>query len=62
MRLSAKGLKFTARLHACQAKGGSPALIRIETRAGRGAGKPTAKIIEEAADKLAFISHELDMK
>ena len=30
------------------------ALIRIENRAGHGAGKPTQKIIEEAADVLAF--------
>jgi prolyl oligopeptidase len=34
-----------------------PSLIRIETRAGHGAGKPTAKVIEEAADKLAFAIH-----
>lgn len=31
-----------------------PALIRIETQAGHGSGKPTSKIIDEAADKLAF--------
>ena len=30
-------------------------LIRIETRAGHGAGKPTAKIIEEVADQWAFL-------
>ena len=34
-----------------------PVLIRIETKAGHGAGKPTAKLIEEAADKLAFAAH-----
>ncbi len=38
--------KFAARLQAAQA-GDEPILIRIETRAGHGAGKPTAKIIEE---------------
>src|SRR6185295_6760279 len=32
-----------------------PALIRVETKAGHGAGKPTAKIIEEAADRWAFL-------
>lgn len=32
----------------------NPLLIRVETRAGHGAGKPTAKIIEEAADSYAF--------
>jgi prolyl oligopeptidase len=30
-------------------------MIRIETKAGHGAGKPTAKIIEESADKWAFL-------
>ncbi|WP_414660072.1 prolyl oligopeptidase family serine peptidase [Horticoccus sp. 23ND18S-11] len=34
-----------------------PVLIRIETKAGHGAGKPTTKAIEEAADKLAFAAH-----
>ncbi len=34
-----------------------PVLIRIETRAGHGAGKPTRKLIEEAADRLAFGAH-----
>ena len=36
---------------------GDPHLIRIETRAGHGAGKPTDKIIEEAADVFAFLAH-----
>jgi prolyl oligopeptidase len=34
-------------------------LIRIETQAGHGAGKPTSKLIEESADQLAFLVHEL---
>jgi len=34
-------------------------LIRIETKAGHGAGKPTSKIIEEQADKWAFLAHVL---
>jgi prolyl oligopeptidase len=37
-------------------------LIRIETRAGHGAGKPTAKVIEEAADQMAFLVKSLNMK
>jgi prolyl oligopeptidase len=37
-------------------------LIRIETRAGHGAGKPTAKLIEEAADRLAFLVAALGVK
>jgi prolyl oligopeptidase len=37
----------------------NPVLIRIETRAGHGAGKPTSKVIEESADRLAFTAHAL---
>jgi prolyl oligopeptidase len=36
-------------------------LIRIETKAGHGAGKPTAKVIEEAADRWAFLVKSLGM-
>ncbi len=50
----AHSFKFAAALQAAQA-GPAPTLIRIETKAGHGAGKPTSKIIEEAADKLAFL-------
>ncbi|MEO7412147.1 MAG: prolyl oligopeptidase family serine peptidase [Opitutaceae bacterium] len=39
-----------------------PVMIRIETKAGHGAGKPTSKVIEEAADKLAFAAHFLGIK
>ncbi len=46
--------KFAARLQKCHA-GEGPVLIRIETRAGHGAGKPTAKVIQEQADKYAFL-------
>jgi prolyl oligopeptidase len=53
--------KFAARLQEDQA-GPAPVLIRIETRAGHGAGKPTAKIIEEAADELAFLVKNLHVK
>jgi prolyl oligopeptidase len=53
--------KFAARLQECQA-GSAPVLIRIETRAGHGAGKPTAKLIEEAADIYAFLAKNLGMK
>lgn len=57
----AHSFKFAARLQAVQGCR-NPALIRIETKAGHGAGKPTAKIIEEAADKLAFIGKQLGVK
>lgn len=50
----AHSFKFSAALQAAQ-KGPAPVLIRIETRAGHGAGKPTSKRIEEAADMLAFL-------
>jgi prolyl oligopeptidase len=53
--------KFAARLQECQA-GSAPVLIRIETRAGHGAGKPTAKLIEETADEWAFLVKNLGMK
>jgi prolyl oligopeptidase len=46
--------KFAARLQECH-KGDTPVLIRIETKAGHGAGKPTAKLIEESADTWAFL-------
>jgi prolyl oligopeptidase len=49
-------LKFAA-LQAAEAAGDKPHLIRIETRAGHGSGKPTSKIIEESADVLAFLGH-----
>jgi prolyl oligopeptidase len=46
----AHSFKFAAALQAAH-QGDHPVLIRIETKAGHGAGKPTSKIIEEAADK-----------
>ena len=46
--------KFFARLQHCHV-GTAPVLIRIETRAGHGAGKPTTKIIEEVTDKWTFL-------
>lgn len=45
--------KYTAQLQHAKA-GDKPHLIRVETRAGHGSGKPTDKIIAEAADKYAF--------
>jgi prolyl oligopeptidase len=45
--------KYTAALQAAQI-GPKPHLIRIETRAGHGSGKPTDKVIAEAADSWAF--------
>jgi prolyl oligopeptidase len=53
--------KFIAQLQYCQS-GTAPVLARIETRAGHGAGKPTAKLIEEIADQWAFLVKSLHMK
>ena len=52
--------KFVATLQAADA-GVNPQLIRIETRAGHGAGKPTSKIIEEYSDIYAFLFKTLGM-
>ncbi|MEA5515864.1 prolyl oligopeptidase family serine peptidase [Nodularia sp. UHCC 0506] len=56
----AHSFKFAATLQANHV-GDAPVLIRIETKAGHGAGKPTTKIIEEAADKWAFLVRTLDV-
>jgi prolyl oligopeptidase len=53
-------LKYAATLQAAQ-EGPAPILIRVETRAGHGAGKPTAKLIEEWADRFAFLKEALKM-
>ncbi len=50
--------KFAAALQAAQA-GPAPVLIEIETKAGHGAGKPTSKVIEEQADRWAFLVKNL---
>ncbi len=52
--------KFAATLQEAQA-GPAPILIRIETKAGHGAGKPTSKIIDELADRWAFLVRVLDI-
>ena len=54
----AHSFKFAATLQAAQA-GPAPVLIRIETKAGHGAGKPTEKLIEERADIYGFLVREL---
>lgn len=57
----AHSFKFAAALQAAHA-GDNPVFIRIETKAGHGAGKPTAKIIEELADKWAFLVRVLGVE
>lgn len=49
--------KYAAALQRAQADPARPILIRIDVKAGHGAGKPIGKLIEEEADRLAFIRH-----
>ena len=53
--------KFAATVQAAQT-GDAPVLIRIETRAGHGAGKPTTKQIEDVTDQWSFLVKSLGMK
>ncbi|MFS2137001.1 prolyl oligopeptidase family serine peptidase [Duganella sp. Dugasp56] len=57
----AHSFKFAATAQADQAPGGAPILIRIDSKAGHGAGKPTTKQIEEVADRWGFLSRALKM-
>ena len=57
----AHSFKFAATLQENHV-GTTPALIRIETSAGHGAGKPTSKAIEESADILAFMFYNMGVK
>jgi len=57
----AHSLKFTAALQAAQACD-NPILLRYETKAGHGGGKPTSKRIEEYTDLYAFLFYVLGMK
>lgn len=56
----AHSFKFAATMQADQA-GDAPVLIRIETKAGHGAGKPVSKLIEEVTDQWAFLVRNLNM-
>ena len=56
----AHSFKYAATLQEAQS-GDAPVLIRIETKAGHGAGKPTAKVIEEQADIFGFLVRNLGM-
>ena len=57
----AHSFKFAATLQECNA-GPNPVLIRIDSKAGHGSGKPMSKVIEEQADIYGFIMHHLGMK
>jgi prolyl oligopeptidase len=56
----AHSFKFAAAAQAAQA-GAAPVIIRIDTKAGHGAGKPTSKQIDEVADRWGFLSQALRM-
>ena len=53
--------KYAARIQEAHA-GTDPVIIRIETKAGHGGGKPTSKIIEEVADEWSFLWDQLGME
>ncbi len=57
----AHSFKFAARLQECQA-GKAPVLIRIDSKAGHGGGKPLSKGMEETADIYGFIMYNMGMK
>lgn len=57
----AHSFKFAATLQACN-KGNNPTIIRIDSKAGHGGGKPMAKVLEEQADTYGFIMYNLGMK
>jgi prolyl oligopeptidase len=56
----AHSFKFAAAMQAAQA-GPNPVLIRVETRAGHGAGTPLSKRVELAVDQFTFLAKELEM-
>ena len=57
----AHSFKFAATLQECN-DGTNPTIIRIDSKAGHGAGKPMAKVLEEQADIYGFIMDNLKMK
>jgi prolyl oligopeptidase len=52
--------KMTARLQAASASA-HPVLLRLESRAGHGAGKPVSKVLDELVDSWSFVIHELGL-
>ena len=57
----AHSFKFAATLQECH-KGPNPVLIRIDTKAGHGGGKPLAKVLDEQADIYSFILYNMGLK
>jgi prolyl oligopeptidase len=59
--VAAHSYKFAAALQAVQPEDAPPILLRVDVRAGHGAGKPTKKIIAAIADRQAFLARALDL-
>ncbi len=57
----AHSFKFAATMQAVN-EGGNPSLIRIDTKAGHGAGKPIGKVIDAQTDMWSFVMYNLGMK
>lgn len=57
----AHSFKFAATLQKCH-KGSAPVLIRIDSKAGHGSGKPLSKQMEEQADIYGFVMYNIGMK
>ncbi len=57
----AHSFKFTAALQKWQ-NGNAPILIRIDKKAGHGAGKPTAKLLDEKADLISFMMYNMNVE
>jgi prolyl oligopeptidase len=51
--------KMAARMQAAQGANGHPILLRVESRAGHGQGKPVSKLVDETTDEMSFLFHEL---
>ncbi len=58
----AHSFKYMARMQEYNPENKLPLLIRIDSKAGHGAGKPTAKVIEEYTDVWSFVFYHLGMK
>ena len=58
----AHSFKFAAELQSKQKREGNPTLIRIDSKAGHGAGKPTSKLIEDATDMWSFVLWNLGVE
>jgi prolyl oligopeptidase len=58
----AHSFKYAAALQFAQNPDAAPTLIRIETQAGHGAGKPISKVLDEQADVFAFVAEHIRME